>query len=327
MTIHVVAPGLLTTVQDLGRRGYANLGIGAAGAMDRECLRLANLLVGNDDGEAAVEITLRGPKLRFDADTMIALTGGEIDARGTGKSLPMWRPVRVRAGSEIHMGLIAAGSRTYLAVRGGFEIAPVLGSRSVDINSGIGPFAGEALMSGDVLTLREPSSFSLDQPFHSPTWSIDPSPWFDEYAGQPIALIRGEHFGRLDGRSQRSLFESTFIVGSQSNRVGFRLEGAPLQLSDPLELVSEGVVPGTVQLPPGGEPIVLMAEAPVTGGYPRIGHVATVDLGRLAQRRPGQAIRFVEISLRDAQTRYLQREREMHALRRAVSERLKTWAV
>jgi biotin-dependent carboxylase-like uncharacterized protein len=323
MTIHVVSPGPLTSVQDLGRHGCAHLGIGAAGAMDRTCLRLANLLVGNDDGEGALEITLRGPKLRFDGDATIALTGGDIDARCAEKPLPTWRPVRVRAGSEIDLGPISVGSRTYLAIRGGLEIAPILGSRGADINSGIGP---RSLESGDTLPLHERSSFSLDTPFDAPGWSIDPSPWFDDRGDQRVALIRGEHFGRLDVHSQRALFENDFIVGSQSNRVGYRLEGSPLQLSDPLELISEGAVPGTVQLPPGGEPIVLMAEAPTTGGYPRIGHVAATDLGQLAQRRPGQTVRFVEVSLRDAQTRYLQRERELLALRRAVSERLKTWA-
>jgi antagonist of KipI len=291
--------------------------------MDCACLRLANGLVGNDDGEAALEITLRGPKLRVDADVTIALTGADIDARCAGEPLPMWRPVRIRAGSELDVGSMRAGARAYLAVRGGFDISPILASRSADINSGIGP---HMLKAGQTLSLRIQRASSFVKPFDAPTWSIDPSVWFDERGDQPVALIRGEHFGRLDVRSQRALFEDAFVIGSRSNRVGFRLEGSALHLSDPLELVSEGVVPGTVQLPPDGEPIVLMAEAPTTGGYPRIGHVAAVDLGRLAQRQPGRTVRFVEISLRDAQTRYLQRERELLALRRALSDRLKTWA-
>ncbi|MEP6484762.1 MAG: biotin-dependent carboxyltransferase family protein [Rudaea sp.] len=325
MTIHVVSPGLLSTVQDLGRHGYTDLGVGTAGAMDRACLRLANMLVGNDDGDAAIEITLRGPRLRFASNALIALSGACIEMRCNGKPIPMWRPVQIRAGSEIESGAMTSGSRAYLAVRGGFAFAPVLGSRSVDVNSNLGPCAGLALKAGDQLPMSESAGTFNAAALDAPPWSIDPSHWFDERGDQPIALIRGEHFGLLDVHSQNAVFEKQFVVGSQSNRVGYRLEGCRMKLSQPLELISEGTVPGTLQLPPGGEPIVLMAEAPTTGGYPRIGHVAAVDLDRLAQRRPGQVIRFVEVSLRDAQTRYLQRERELLALRRAVSGRLEKW--
>jgi len=306
--IHVVAPGLQTSVQDLGRRGFAHLGVGASGAMDDVALRLANALVGNDDNAAALEITLRGPTLRFDAPALIAFTGGEVAA-------PMWRPIFIEAHTQLAVGALRSGCRAYLAIAGGLHTPRELGSLSTDINAGI----GRALVAGD--TLAHGSAGRTHPPLH---WSLDPAPWFDERDEQPISLIRGAHFARLDDASRKRLFAGEFRIDTQSNRVGYRLTGAPLRLSAPLELISEGVTPGTVQLPPGGAPIVLMREAPTTGGYPRIGHVAAVDMPRLAQRRPGQTLRFAEISPSDARTMYLRRERELRVLQRSIAERLET---
>ncbi|HEX3897070.1 MAG TPA: biotin-dependent carboxyltransferase family protein [Rudaea sp.] len=319
MSIHVVAPGSLTTVQDLGRFGHTHIGVGHAGAMDAVALRLANLLVGNDENAAALEITLRGPILRFDDGALIAITGGEIEAHDENGIVTTWRPFHVRAGCTVDIGHLRSGSRAYLAVRGGLGVEAVLDSRSTDVNTCLGPFGGRALIMGDVVPTM---LHSIEHTVHA-TWSLDPSPWFDERADRPIGLIPGAHFSHLDVQSQQSLFAREFRIGSQSNRVGYRLQGHALRLREPLELVSEGVVPGTVQLPPDGEPIVLMAEAPTTGGYPRIGHIAAVDLPRLAQRRPGQTVRFAEMSPDEAQTRYLQRERELVALRQSIIERLK----
>lgn len=306
--IHVVAPGMLTSVQDLGRRGFAHLGVGTAGAMDSAALRLANALVGNDDNAAALEITLRGPMLRFDAPTRIAFTGGEVAA-------PMWRPVFIDAGTVLDVGALRSGCRTYLAVSGGLREPKLMGSRSADINGGI----GRALAAGDTLA-HGPCG---DTTSHA-AWSLDPAPWFDAHDDTPIHFIRGAHFAHLDEASRNAFFAREFRLDTQSNRVGYRLAGEPLRLSAPLELISEGVTPGTVQLPPGGAPIVLMREAPTTGGYPRIGHVATVDLPRLAQRRPGQIVRFTDISPADARTMYLRRERELRVLQRSIADRLDT---
>ena len=304
--IHVVAPGLLTSVQDLGRRGAAHLGVGSAGAMDDVAARLANALVGNEDNAATLEITLRGPTLRFDARALLALAGGEVSA-------PMWRPFVAEAGTVLDIGALRRGCRAYLAIAGGFRTPLLLDSRSTDINAGI----GRALAAGDVL-----AHASSNAVVPHATWSLDPAPWFDERDERPIRLVRGAHFACLDDASRRALFARTFRIAAQSNRVGYRLEGTPLRLSSPLELISEGVTPGTVQLPPGGDPIVLMREAPTTGGYPRIGHVAAVDLPRLAQRRPGQTVEFAEIPAADARTMYLRRERDVRVLQRSIAERL-----
>jgi len=336
MSITVLAAGLLTSVQDLGRHGHAALGVGAAGAMDTVALRLANLLVGNVENAAALEFTLRAPRLRFDADCVIALTGAPLDGATFRAGVPMWRPLRVRAGTEIDFGAARCGVRSYLAIAGGIDSALLLGSRSTDINAALGPNGG-ALSTGtrlDIAALADShapnsgffaavaSNSKHGADIVAAKWSIDPAPWFDADASIPIAAIRGAHFDRLEAVSQHALFAQAFRVGAQSNRVGYRLDGPRLALAAPLELVSEGVVPGVVQLPPAGEPIVLMAEAPTTGGYPRIAHVAAVDLPRLAQRRPGETIRFTEITLEDAQARHVERERALAALACTLRDRL-----
>jgi biotin-dependent carboxylase-like uncharacterized protein len=328
MSIDVLAAGMLTTVQDGGRRFHAALGVGGAGAMDTVALRLANLLVGNADDAAALEITLRGPRLRFRQDALIAITGADIDARCDDVALPAWRPLAVRAGTQILFGSMRRGARSYLAVAGGIGGTPVLGSRSADVNAGIG---GCALVAGNELPCakarKKTNALWRQLDGHggaiaATSWQLDPRPWFDPDHAHPIRLVAGAHFPQLDNAAQRALFATDFAVGSASNRVGYRLEGGSLALRESLELISEGVVPGTMQLPPGGTPIVLMAEAPTCGGYPRIAQVIGVDLPRLAQRRPGDHVRFAETSLADAQTRYLERERALRKIRRYVMERM-----
>lgn len=329
MSIRVLAAGWQTSVQDGGRRGLAALGVGASGAMDVVSRRLANILVGNGENAAALEITLRGPRLRFDADCVVALTGAALDG------LPMWRPVAVRAGTDIAFGTMQRGAYAYLAVAGGIESETVLGSRSTDIVAGF----NAALAAGDVLPILESSHIQhrdLWRRFHArpltgdsgnrdvfpANWSLNPRSWFDLDLHNPIGVIEGAHFAQLNDVARRALFDSTFRVGGDSSRMGLRLHSAHLDLREAMELVSSGVVPGTLQLPPSGDPIVLMAEAPTCGGYPRIGHVIAVDLPRLAQRRPGDSVRFTPISLDEAQTRYLERERALLALARTIKDRL-----
>lgn len=340
MSIRVLSPGWLTSVQDTGRTGHAAIGVGRAGAMDDVALRLANALVGNPGDAAALEITLRGPRLLFRTDALIALTGAQIDARCGKQAIPAWRPVWIGAGGEVELGDTRGGARAYLAVAGGIDVAAALGSRSTDINAALGPFSGHGLAAGDELPIGHMAPERLARsrralgtaPSKAPDdqegvlaahWSLDPQPWFDSRGDHPIALMRGRHFENLDAPSRGALFAAPFRVGNESNRVGYRLEGVKLHLGAPLELISEGVVPGTMQLPPNGNPIVLMAEAPTTGGYPRIAHVALVDMPRLAQRRPGDHVRFVETSLADAQSRYLVRERALARLAHSIAERLR----
>lgn len=314
MSVHVVKPGLLSTVQDQGRHGQASLGVGHAGAMDPAVLAIANALVGNDIDAAGIEMTVIGAVLRFDADTTIALCGADIDARLDGNSMAGWQAVAVRRGQHLDCTRFRHGARAWLTIAGGVDVPTVLGSASSDVGAGIGP---ETLQAGSVLAIaggRPRCTARL-------RFSVDPRPWFDANRERPLRLLRGSHFDALDARSRERLFSATFVIARDSNRVGVRLDGATLTLAEALELVSEPVTAGTVQLPPVGQPIVLGAEHPTTGGYPRIGQVAAVDLALLAQRRPGDRLRFVEIDLAEARMRHHARQRELAALLAAIHER------
>ena len=325
MNVTIIKPGLSTTVQDAGRPGHAALGVGRSGAMDGPAWRLANALVGNRNGEAALECTLLGPTLRFARDAVIAVTGAPIEATVDGQRIGLWSPCRICAGSVLQLGRMSVGCRSYLAVRGGFGEPPVLGSRSSDQHAGIGFALGRALRADDVVPIGD--STSADWPggtkgIGTLGWSLDPQPWFD-FARQPLGLLPGRHAPLLDDDSQRLLHGGSFILSQDSNRTASRLDGHTLFLRERLELISEATLPGTLQLPPSGQPIALLAEAPVTGGYPRIGQVAAVDLPRLGQRRPGDTVCFRPTTLAQAMTRLADRERRLGHLIQTITQRLR----
>lgn len=324
MTVDVLKPGLLTTLQGGERRGFAALGVGRAGAMDGPAWRLANALAGNAGDEAALEITLLGPTLRFAHTSVIALTGAPVEARVDGQPLPGWTTCVLPAGSVLQLGGMRSGCRAYLAVRGGFDAAQVLGSRSTDLHARIGPLDGRALQAGDVLAVggHAPWPRRVRKPL-ALRWSVDPRPWFDAQ-GEPLALLYGHHYGELDEASQRAVYAGVFTLSKDSNRTASRLDGARLSLRQPLELISEATLPGTMQLPPSGQPIVLQAEAPVTGGYPRIGQLATVDLPRLAQRRPGDAVCFRRTTWDEALQRLADRQARLQGLLSHIARRLES---
>ncbi len=314
----VIQPGLLTTLQDAGRHGSARLGIGTSGAADGPALRLANALVGNPASCCALEMTWNGPTLETGRDLLVALTGAPLPrARIDDAPLPMWRPVRVQAGSRLAPGAMEQGCRSYLAVAGGIDVPPWHGSRSTDVNAGLGPVP-RPLAAGDTLRTGNAPAAAFDDA----AWSLDPRPWFDASSPRVVRLVPGSHAERLDAASRKALTDARFRIGKDSNRVGLRLDGPRLALSAPLELVSEGAVAGTVQLPPDGRPIVLGPEHPVTGGYPRIGQVAAVDLPLLAQCRPGDTVVFRWIDLGQAASMLAEREAALERLVGEIGKRL-----
>lgn len=281
-------PGPLTTLQDTGRNGSAHLGIGHSGGADLPALRLANALVGNDVDACALEATLLGPSLSFDHDTLIAVTGAPLPkARLGDQALPTWQPVRVRAHTPLTLGPMAHGCRSYLAVAGGIDVPSWRHSRCTDVNAALGPIP-RALEAGDKL----PTAESTVTPAADVNWSLDPRPWFAASRDHRIRLLPGSHSDRLDAASRARLTAEPFHIGNDSNRVGMRLDGPALALQSSLELISEGVAPGTMQLPPGGQPIIMGCEHPVTGGYPRIAQVCAMDIPVLAQCRPGDTVTF-----------------------------------
>jgi antagonist of KipI len=307
--IEVLRPGLLTTVQDLGRTGFRDQGVPAGGAADAVALRVANLLVGNPHSAAGLEMTLAGPRLRFARTALIALGGAGMTADLDGVPIPFWRPVRVRAGETLDLRGARTGCRAYLACAGGIAVPPVLGSRGTYLPSAFGGLDGRALRTGDRLPVGKASAQSAGvrtaieregRRNGVASWRVAPSA-LPAYRSEPeLLLLPGSHADALAEPSRAQLFTGRFRVSQHSDRIGCRLAGPALAFSAPIEMTSEGVVPGTVQLPPGGSPIVLMADGGTTGGYPRIGHVATVHLPLLAQLRPGDHLRFRETTLEEA---------------------------
>ncbi len=272
----VLATGALTTVQDVGRPGQAALGIGRSGACDRRSYALANRLVGNVPGAAALEVTFGGLALRAEADVVVVTTGARWPGATTHNA-----PSLLAAGQELRLGAPAAGLRTYVAVRGGIEVDPVLGSRATDLLAGLGPAVPAV---GDVLPVGRSMQ---DMP------GVDVAPVADPEAGDvTVAVLPGPRRDWFTDAAWASLRSQAYTVSSQSNRVGLRLEGEPLNRAGMGELPSEGMVRGALQIPPSGTPILFLADHPVTGGYPVIGYVRDEDVDRCAQLRPGQALRL-----------------------------------
>jgi antagonist of KipI len=315
MTITVIRGGLFTTVQDLGRRGLQHLGVPSSGAMDPLSLRVANLLVGNDENAAGLEITMVGPTLRVDTDAIVALCGGDFPVLCEGQRLPLGRPVALPVGSRVAIGAAKSGCRLYLAVAGGIDVPPVLGSRSTYTPAGFGGLCGRKLQAGDVLPIGPvaPSVKSTLPMFPDHVrWceSVTTSLWSEE----PIRILKGREFEQLSDEGQRALFSEQFIVSNESDRMGVRLAGPTLAVSHTTELISSAVVPGTIQLPPDSRPIVLTSDCATTGGYPRIAYVASVDLARVAQWKPGDPCRFREITLAEAHALLLAQESKLQCL-------------
>jgi len=290
MSVRVLAPGLLTMLQDGGRTGFRHLGVGTSGALDAHSHAIANLLVGNAADDPVLEITLAGPRLRFDRATRIALCGAQIDARVDTQAVQGWRRVDVPAGCELVLGACRRGARAYLAVAGGFAAPIILGSASTDLRAGFGGLRGRMLATGDVLPIIRAARVvapSVDG-IAIATWWIDPAPDVDFNAPKVVRVLSG----RDALAPGDALFAESWRVDAASNRQGLRLQGPALSLADVRERISEPVAPGTIQLPADGQPIVLLADAQTHGGYARIGHAIAADRARLAQLRAGDVLRF-----------------------------------
>lgn len=283
-TMTVIAPGPLATIQDLGRPGLGHLGIGRSGAADLVSFGRANLLVGNDNDAATVEMTLGGMRMRFDVDTTVAVAGARCEVLIDGAQAPFGAAIRLRAGQEMRCRTTKFGVRTYLAVGGGIDVPPVLGSRSTDTLSGLGP---APLSAGTILPLGEPTSVAR-QPFPPPAAEHNADP---DRQG-PLLVRPGPRADWFTPDAVALLYSSDWTVTPQADRVGVRLAGPALSRSVRSELPSEPMVAGALQVPPDGQPILFLADHPVTGGYPVIGVLADACLHHAAQLRPGETVRF-----------------------------------
>jgi biotin-dependent carboxylase-like uncharacterized protein len=276
----VLAAGPLATVQDRGRPGWAAIGVPRSGAADRGAADLANRLVGNDPAAATVEVTAGGLRLRAERTVLVAVTGAPAPLDVDGRPAPHNAPVTLRAGSVLALGLPPVGLRSYVAVRGGVDVVPVLGSRSTDLLSGLGP---GRLAEGDRLPV---GTLAADEPVVDVAAVRAPS-------SEPVLrVLPGPRRDWLVAAAWAALTAAEWTVTADSDRVGLRLAGPRLERARDDELPSEGLVPGALQVPPDGAPVLFLADHPVTGGYPVLAVVVSADLGAAAQLRPGDRLRF-----------------------------------
>jgi antagonist of KipI len=314
MGIKIIKAGLQTTVQDLGRTGYRKDGIIVSGAMDTLALQIGNLLLGNEMGEAGLECTLLGPKILFETAQLVALTGGDISPAVDGVTVKMWRPLYVKKGSVLSFGAAVRGCRTYLTVFGGFKLHEVLGSYSTYLKAGFGGYNGRALKNEDILSFHKIYK-GTEKLFN---WSLDLK-LYPDLDGEMIRVLKGPEYDLFTDQSLALLEEEKFQITNEADRMGYRLQGAALQMTEAKEMLSSAVCFGTVQVTPGGSAIILMADHQTTGGYPRVLQVITADLTRLAQMKSGQQIRFKLVTLAEARAALLLREKQVKQLKQAIT--------
>lgn len=282
MKMTILSPGPLTTVQDEGRFGYMNTGFSPGGAMDLGALRLANLLVGNKMGEGALEMTMAGITATFSCDSVIAVTGADVSPVLNGKSISMNESILVKKGDELKLGFASNGLRSYLAVAGGFDLPLVMGSLSTNLKCALGGFHGRKLAAGDEIPLKTSVS-SFEKRSFVPT---------AQNGTLDIHVMLGPQEDYFTSDGIRNFFTEEYTVSPQSDRMGIRLEGAAVESKNGVDIISDGIAHGSVQIPAAGTPILMMADRQTTGGYAKIATVISSDLDLLAQAKPGSKIRF-----------------------------------
>ncbi|TCQ08840.1 allophanate hydrolase [Rhizobium sp. PP-F2F-G36] len=299
--IEIVDTGPLNTIQDLGRPGYRDIGVTVSGAMDPLALTIANLLVGNDAGAAAVELQTFPVRIRFEQKTAFSVTGGGSAALD-GETLPPWWMQIADTGQILEILPSKTSARAYVAFEGGVDVAPVMGSRSTSLRGAFGGNDGRALRKGDLLQVGSPAASALSAGGFGVVTPLREMGSLFPVAENGALLIRalpaGEH--DLFGADAERFWNEDWKISAQSDRTGYRLSGNPIRLTEPVEMRSHGIVAGVVQVPPGGEPIVQMSDANTAGGYPKIAGIVEADLWRLGQARIGTRLRFVRATHAEA---------------------------
>ena len=329
MSIHVKKAGLLSTVQDLGRQRFRSFGINPNGAMDKRAARLINILLGNEESEAVLEMHFPAPVLQFEENALVALGGADFGARLNEKPVENWRPIFVEKGSVLKFAEKSSGNRGYLSIEGGFAVEKWLDSFSTNLRAAVGGFAGRSLRKDDRIYFNEKretesngkrktengkgserSNFPYKISNHlTPIYSRLPT----------VRVVAGAEFDNLTAFSEQSFLTENFTISNRSDRMGFRLTGAPLFLLDKMEMISSAVDFGTIQLLPDGQMIILMADHQTSGGYPRVAHVVSNDLPILAQLGANDKVNFQLISIAEAEDLLLEFEKDLNLLKIACS--------
>ncbi len=300
--IEVLSNGALNTVQDLGRYGHRKIGISVAGAMDKLALAVGNLLLGNCSNSASIEVTIFPFRILFLHDSVVAVTGADCAAELDGASVLPWWATAVVAGQVLVLSRPARGCRAYLSVRGGIDVPVVLNSRSTDLKAKFGGHDGRSLIKGDRLAVLDATALVDGL---KGGWGVEPPQISLAFNAAPasgavaIRVISAAEYEKFPEYGQIQFWESLWLITPNSNRQGYRLSGIALPTSGQSELLSHGLVPGTIQVPPSGQPIIQMSDANTSGGYPKIGTVIEADMWRLAQARLGDKLQFIHVTVAD----------------------------
>ncbi len=313
--IKIISPGLMTTVQDLGRYGFQQYGLSVSGAMDYVAARLANILSGNDENEGLLEITLVGPEIEFLSPTVIAITGGDFKPAINDIPISMNKSVAVSSGDILSFKEIKKGCRSYLAFAHGIDIPLVMGSKSTFLKAGIGGYRGRALKAGDILNIgdiQESCNYLRRQ-----------SNNFYNYGSDKIKLriLLGPQDTAFTNEGIETLLSNEYSVTTNSDRMGYTLEGPVIEHKESADIISDGITMGAIQVPSKGNPIIMMADRQTTGGYTKIANVISVDLPKLAQAKPGDKILFEKVNLKEAQDLYRQLEESFDSLKMSLSNK------
>lgn len=325
MQIRIIKPGLLSTIQDMGRSLYLSQAVPISGAMDSLSARIANKAVGNSDNEAVIEFTYTDAEFIAETDLLIAYAGDGAILKVDDQKLPFERPIYIPAGTIIKLTNMPTGCRTYLAIAGGWDVPDVLGSKSTYLTAGFGGLEGRTLKADDKLNSNDKVSNITQNIFDKlkadhinyTQWSI-PRQLLLPADRKSIRVVLANEFTWFDKQSIADFFSTPYIIDQRSNRMGYHLEGAGINRLKNDELLSTAVAPGTIQVTGNGNMVLLMADCQTTGGYPRIAQVAAVDLPLCAQFKPGDTIYFKEINRDEAEMLYLERERDLQRLTTAV---------
>ncbi len=310
----VITPGAFTTVQDLGRYGYQKYGVSISGGMDRFAVRVANLLVGNDEGEAVIEATIIGPKLKALGRMRVAITGGDLSPEVGGKPLPLWRALDMPEEGTLSFGGPRSGCRAYLALAGGIESPVVMGSRSVHTRSNLGG-NGRTLVKGDIINRKNPGF--RNQESRTRRLLPDLVPVYGK--NWPIRVIFGPQKDYFTRRGIETFLNNEYEITPQADRMGYRLKGPKIEHKSGADILTDGTPPGSIQVPGDGMPIILLADGQTTGGYSKIATVISVDQDLLAQARPGDKVRFQKVTIFEAHRFLREMEEKIMGIRRSLS--------
>ena len=312
MSITVLNPGLLTTVQDQGRIGYQQFGVSVSGVMDPRSASLANILVGNDEKEAVLECTMMGPHLQFNQANCIAITGGDLMPTLDGKPIPNYTAVKVEAGQVLKFTMPKTGCRAFIAFAGGLDIPEVMGSRSTYMKAKIGGLNGRKLEKGDVIGFRAPKAELKNMNFRSMASEFVPR---KEYT---VRVVLGPQDDYFTEEGIKTFLSEPYTVTAEFDRMGCRLEGAVIKHKDGGDIISDGIAFGAIQVPSSGNPIIMLGDRQTTGGYTKIGNVISVDFRILAQLKQGDKVRFEQVSVKFAQDALLTQRSALKTIRNAL---------